>query len=91
MATSTQISEITGSNGNVYMSVQTGKQEVFISQYKDGRIRVHVQNAMAKVWRSGAGRVFDSWWQARNAYKSDAIKSAIDDAQATAAVHLLTA
>jgi len=82
------ISEMASSKGNIYMTVKAGKQEVIICQYSYG-VRVHVLNAMARTYRYGCGRLFASWTEARAAFKSASVQAAIDEAQATAAVHEL--
>lgn len=82
------ISEVATSKGNIYMTVKSGKQEVIICQHSYG-VRVHVQNAMARVYRYGCGRIFKTWTEARAAFKSATVQAAIDEAQATAAVYEL--
>ena len=81
--------ESSSSNGNTYMVAKAGRQEVLFTVYRDGMVRVHVWNAMARTYRTGSGRLFGTWSEALAAFKNANVRAAIEEAERTDAVSKL--
>lgn len=64
-------------SGNHYFNINTEGQETRVTVYADGRLNVCVMNAMARVYRTAMGRVFESLNEAMAAYKSAKTRTAI--------------
>jgi len=64
-------------SGNHYFNIDTEGQETRVTVYADGRLNVCVMNAMARVYRTAMGRVFNSVDEAMGAYKSSKTRTAI--------------
>ena len=64
-------------SGNHYFNITTAGQETRVTVYADGRLNVCVMNAMARVYRTAMGRVFESLNEAMAAYKSAKTRTAI--------------
>jgi len=63
--------------GDHYFNISTEGQETRVTVYADGRLNVCVMNAMARVYRTAMGRVFESVNEAMAAYKSSKTRTAI--------------
>jgi len=63
--------------GNHYFNIDTEGQQTRVTVYSDGRLNVCVMNAMARVYRTAMGRVFNSLDEAMDAYKSAKTRTAI--------------
>lgn len=70
------IENVTRDKYGVSYELSSGKRSAHIRVESD-RINVCVRNASHRVWR-GFGRFFDSFAEAKDAYKSSAVKSMID-------------
>lgn len=60
-----------------YFDVQVGNKAIFLGYARRGTLTVCVKNASHQAWK-GMGRTFGGFDEARNAYKSSEVKSAID-------------
>jgi hypothetical protein len=73
------------SDHSTYLEFVCDKTTVHVSVMTCGLIRVIVQNASHRVFK-GSGRVFRNFADAVTAYKSEAVRSIINAAQAEVAL-----
>ena len=75
------INEVNESEYTYYVEATVGKTSAYVSMAKrDRSVNVCCKNASHRVWR-GIGKIFGSFAEARENYRSAAMKTIIDTAE----------